>query len=73
MENPLKNQFGQFNQYKIQKVKKLIKEEPLSSNLLTRYKNYIVFKEVLGSGTFSKVYLGRDQKTQTKVAVKEVS
>jgi serine/threonine protein kinase len=35
-----------------------------------RRNNYVVYDRLLGSGTFSKVYLGRDEHTGEEVAVK---
>lgn len=43
------------------------------NNVKIKHKNYIVYHNILGSGSYSKVYLGLNAQTNTKVAIKEVS
>jgi serine/threonine protein kinase len=47
--------------------------EPPKSSILLSYKQYLVYNEVIGTGTYSKVYMGYNLVTKTKVAVKEIS
>jgi serine/threonine protein kinase len=41
--------------------------------ILLKHQNYIVYDEVIGRGTYSKVYLGWDLSRNISVAVKEIS
>jgi len=43
-----------------------------SAMLSTRVKKHYEIKECLGSGTFSKVYLGIHKKTNEKFAIKVI-
>jgi serine/threonine protein kinase len=38
--------------------------------ILVRYKKYLVYDEIIGTGTYSKVYLGLDSERNVNVAVK---
>lgn len=52
------------------KPQKLIEPAYEHRSIHTKHKNYIVYTKLLGTGTYSKVYLGLDTRKNIQVAIK---